>query len=76
MDARLEISNEGQQKKTIARSNRGVLQDINILGSAPLGDLREAALAVTITYGLTELAAAVIGGLIWAALTLASGHQS
>ena len=50
----------------------GVREGTLVLGFAPFGVSREAALAASITYGLTELAAAVIGGLIWAALSVVS----
>lgn len=50
----------------------GVREGTLVLGFAPFGVTREAALAASITYGLTELAAAVIGGLVWVALSVAS----
>jgi uncharacterized protein (TIRG00374 family) len=50
----------------------GVREGTLVLGFAPFGVSREAALAASIAYGLTELAAAVIGGLLWAALSVAS----
>ena len=49
----------------------GVREGTLVLGFAPFGVSREAALAASITYGLTELAAAVIGGIVWTALSVA-----
>ncbi len=54
----------------------GVREGTLVLGFAPFGVSREAALAASITYGLTELAAAVIGGIIWAILTAASDTKA
>lgn len=48
----------------------GVREGALVLGFAPFGVSREAALAASITYGLTELATAVLGGLMWAAVTV------
>lgn len=50
----------------------GVREGMLVLGLAPFGVSREAALAASITYGLTELAAAAIGGLLWVALSIAA----
>ncbi|HDL17037.1 MAG TPA: flippase-like domain-containing protein, partial [Rhizobiales bacterium] len=50
----------------------GVREGTLVLGFAPFGISREAALAASITYGLTELAAAIIGGVIWLVWTAAS----
>ncbi len=47
----------------------GVREGTLVLGFAPFGVSREAALAASITYGLTELAAAIIGGILWALLS-------
>ncbi len=54
----------------------GVREGTLVLGFAPFGVSREAALAASITYGLTELAAAIIGGILWAMLTAASDSKS
>lgn len=48
----------------------GVREGTLVLGFAPFGVSREAALAASITYGLTEVAAAIIGGLLWLVLTM------
>ena len=50
----------------------GVREGTLVLGFAPFGVSREAALAASITYGLAELAAAIIGGIIWLVWTVAS----
>lgn len=50
----------------------GVREGTLVLGFAAFGISREAALAASITYGLTELAAAIIGGIFWLVLTAAS----
>ena len=50
----------------------GVREGTLVLGFAPFGISREVALAASITYGLTELAAAIIGGIIWVVWTVAS----
>lgn len=50
----------------------GVREGTLVLGFAAFGISREAALAASIAYGLTELAAAVIGGIFWLVLTAAS----
>jgi len=50
----------------------GVREGTLVLGFAPFGVSREVALAASITYGLTELAAAIIGGVIWIVWTAAS----
>lgn len=53
----------------------GVREGTLVLGLAPFGVSPEAALAASITYGLTELAAAGIGGLIWAAMSFATEYK-
>ena len=54
----------------------GVREGTLVLGFAPFGVSREIALAASITYGLTELAAAIIGGIIWLVWTVASDTRS
>ena len=54
----------------------GVREGTLVLGFAPFGVSREAALAASITYGLTELAAAIIGGILWAVLTAAADTKA
>jgi uncharacterized protein (TIRG00374 family) len=54
----------------------GVREGTLVLGFAQFGVSREAALAASISYGLTELAAAIIGGIIWAVLTAASDTKT
>lgn len=54
----------------------GVREGTLVLGFAPFGISREAALAASITYGLTELAAALIGGIIWVVWTVASDTKT
>ncbi len=54
----------------------GVREGSLVFGFAPFGISREAALAASITYGLTELAAALIGGIIWVVWTVASDTKT
>ncbi len=54
----------------------GVREGTLVLGFAPFGISREAALAASITYGLTELAAAIIGGIIWVVWSVASNTKT
>ena len=54
----------------------GVREGMFVLGLTPLGISREAALAASITYGLTELAAAVVGGLLWIAMSVAADSRT
>jgi len=54
----------------------GVREGTLVLGFAPFGISREAALAASITYGLTEFAAAIIGGVIWVIWTVASDTKA
>lgn len=60
------------EKKALQYCGRGVLGNTDIVGFAPFGISRKAAIAVAMNYGLTERAAAVIGGLVWLAFNVAS----
>lgn len=53
----------------------GVREGTLVLGLVPFGVSPEAALAASITYGLTELCAAAIGGIIWAAMSLSPEYK-
>jgi uncharacterized protein (TIRG00374 family) len=54
----------------------GVREGTLVLGFAPFGISHELALAASITYGLTELAAALIGGIIWVVWTMSTDTKA